>query len=150
MRKRAVNPDVLFRLQKFMLPLSGVLFGSTIYIVHADFGKMIPKSVSTLIGFDILTFLLSYGWTWIEYAKVQRLKEVITERESQKESSLQHKLNQLSFKERDVLTHILIGESNKEICAQLFIEQSTLKSHINHIYKKLDVKSRKELVLAVK
>ncbi|MCL4159020.1 UNVERIFIED_CONTAM: hypothetical protein GTU68_024707 [Idotea baltica] len=29
--------------------------------------------------------------------------------------------------------------------SELFIEQSTLKSHINQIYKKLNIKSRHEL-----
>jgi DNA-binding CsgD family transcriptional regulator len=150
MRTLLAKPDVLFRVQKFLLPLSGVLFLSTIYIVHVDFGKILPESAFTLTGFEIATFLLSYFWTWIEYAKVQRMKGDIILQESQKESSMQQRLLQLSRKEHEVIRLILEGKSNKEICSESFIEHSTLKSHINHIYKKLDVKSRKEMVLALK
>ena len=150
MRIGKPNTDALIRLQKFLIPISGGLSVSAVYIIWVDFEQILPQSVSMLFGFVLLTFLLSYAWTWIEYTKVQRLKEAISERESQKKSSQQHKLNQLSFKERDVLKHILAGKSHKEICAQLFIENSTLKSHINHIYKKLGVRSKKELILALK
>jgi len=150
MRTLLAKPEVLFKFQKFLLPLSGVLFVSTIYIVQVDFGEIMPESVSALVGFVITTFLLSYAWTWIEHAKVQRLKEAISLRESQKESSMQQKLRQLSGKEHEVVRLILEGKSNKEICAESFFELSTLKSHINHIYKKLDICSRKELILALK
>lgn len=39
---------------------------------------------------------------------------------------------------------IVAGKSNKEIIEKLFIELSTLKTHINKIYKTLEVSSRKE------
>ncbi len=150
MRILLAKPEALFRLQKFLLPLSGILFVSTIYIVHVDFGEILPESVSALTGFEIATFLLCYFWTWIEYAKVQRMKEAINLQESTRESSMQKRLLQLSRKENAVIQLIIQGKSNKEICSESFIEHSTLKSHINHIYKKLDVKSRKEMVLALK
>ena len=54
--------------------------------------------------------------------------------------------NNLSHREREVLNEILAGKSNKDIEATLFIEKSTLKSHINRIYKKLDVSNRGELI----
>jgi DNA-binding CsgD family transcriptional regulator len=40
---------------------------------------------------------------------------------------------------------IIVGKTNKEIMSELFIEQSTLKSHINQIYKQLNIKNRNEL-----
>ncbi len=64
----------------------------------------------------------------------------------QKEESLtKDKLSQLSNRELQVFELIKQGKSNKEICADLFIELSTLKSHINRIYKKLEIKNRKEV-----
>ena len=51
----------------------------------------------------------------------------------------------LSNREIEVFQELLTGKTNKEISTQLFIEISTLKSHINRIYKKLDVKTRTEL-----
>jgi DNA-binding CsgD family transcriptional regulator len=51
----------------------------------------------------------------------------------------------LTQQEKAVLHEILEGRSNKEIAAALFISLSTVKSHINSIYKKLGVNSRKDL-----
>lgn len=52
----------------------------------------------------------------------------------------------LTKKEKEILDLILADKSNKEIAATLFIELSTVKTHINKIYSKLEVKSRKELL----
>ena len=54
-------------------------------------------------------------------------------------------LSRLTERQRKVYDLILLGKTNKEIMSELFIEQSTLKSHINQIYKKLNIKSRREL-----
>jgi len=52
----------------------------------------------------------------------------------------------LSKREREVLYHIQLGKSNKEIAEAMFIEVSTVKSHQTKIYQKLGVKSRNELL----
>lgn len=58
-------------------------------------------------------------------------------------------LEKLTAKEQEILDLITAGKSNKEIASLLFIEVSTVKTHINKIYGKLQVKSRKE-VMALK
>jgi LuxR family maltose regulon positive regulatory protein len=52
----------------------------------------------------------------------------------------------LSDRELEVLRLVAAGLSNREIAAELVIAVSTVKSHINHIYGKLDVKSRTQAV----
>ncbi len=52
----------------------------------------------------------------------------------------------LTLKEQEILDLIQQGKSNKEIASLLFIEISTVKTHINKIYAKLGVKSRKEVL----
>jgi len=52
----------------------------------------------------------------------------------------------LSERELQVLGLIAAGLSNREIAQALVVEVSTIKSHNNHIYAKLDVKSRTEAV----
>lgn len=51
----------------------------------------------------------------------------------------------LTSQERTIMIKIAEGKSNKEIAAELFISLSTVKTHINNLYKKLDVGSRDEL-----
>jgi LuxR family maltose regulon positive regulatory protein len=48
----------------------------------------------------------------------------------------------LTEREMEVLRLIAAGLSNREIAHELVVAVSTVKSHINHIYGKLDVKNR--------
>jgi len=54
--------------------------------------------------------------------------------------------NLLSSRETQVLDLINSGFNNKEIADKLFISLSTVKTHINNIYKILEVKSRREAI----
>ncbi len=51
----------------------------------------------------------------------------------------------LTPREQDVLNLICEGKTNDEIARSLFISKNTVKSHIRHIYEKLDVKNRSEI-----
>jgi len=56
----------------------------------------------------------------------------------------------LSKRELKVFDLLLSDLSNKEIANSLCVELSTLKSHINSVYRKLEVKNRRELLLKFK
>lgn len=51
-------------------------------------------------------------------------------------------LSVLTDRERDVLQWIATGMSNKQIAAQLFISEETVKVHIRNLLRKLNVHSR--------
>jgi DNA-binding CsgD family transcriptional regulator len=50
----------------------------------------------------------------------------------------------LTSKEMLVLRLLSESKTNKEIAAELFVELSTVKTHLNNIYSKLSVSNRKE------
>jgi DNA-binding CsgD family transcriptional regulator/pimeloyl-ACP methyl ester carboxylesterase len=52
----------------------------------------------------------------------------------------------LSARELEVLSCLAEGQSNAEIAHTLFVSVGTVKTHINSIYRKLDVKSRTRAV----
>ena len=52
----------------------------------------------------------------------------------------------LSAREIQVLQRIAAGKSNKEIGAEFFISEGTVKTHVKSIFSKLDVVSRTEAV----
>ena len=51
----------------------------------------------------------------------------------------------LTAREKEIILLIVAGKSNIDISDILFISLSTVKNHINTIYKKLNIKSRYEL-----
>lgn len=60
------------------------------------------------------------------------------------ERSCKDPLAVLTSKEVLVLRLLAESKTNKEIAAELFVEVSTIKTHVNHIYSKLSVTNRKE------
>lgn len=59
--------------------------------------------------------------------------------------SRQNAITNLTNQEEKILNLILKNKSNKEIANELFISISTVKTHINTLYKKLNVSSRSEV-----
>lgn len=52
----------------------------------------------------------------------------------------------LTLRETEVLELVAIGRSNREIGQRLFLSEATVKSHLVHIFTKLDVSSRTSAV----
>jgi LuxR family maltose regulon positive regulatory protein len=55
-------------------------------------------------------------------------------------------VDMLTARESDVLHELERGSSNREIGRRLFISESTVKVHLRHIYEKLGVRTRAELL----
>jgi LuxR family transcriptional regulator, maltose regulon positive regulatory protein len=53
-----------------------------------------------------------------------------------------------SSREQEILRHLSTGLSNREIAAQLFISVNTMKTHVRSLYRRLDVSSRSQAVVA--
>ncbi len=52
----------------------------------------------------------------------------------------------LTPQEKKIVDFIKQGKSNKEIAASLFVSHSTVKTHINNLYKKLNVSNREAIL----
>jgi NarL family two-component system response regulator LiaR len=53
----------------------------------------------------------------------------------------------LTERETEVLKLIARGKANKQIARELFLAMSTVKTHVNNLYRKLDVSSRTQAAL---
>ena len=58
-----------------------------------------------------------------------------------------NQFNSLTRLEKDVLLLVTQGENNKSIAEKLVVSEITVKSHLNNIFKKLNVSNRTQAVL---
>lgn len=92
-----------------------------------------------------LTFVASKIWLKIDRQNQDdRLKAILSDLGHKGYGSGNPLLVKLSEREREVLKKIGEGKRNKQIADELFISLSTVKTHINNIYRVLKVSNRKE------
>ncbi|MFD2586040.1 LuxR C-terminal-related transcriptional regulator [Croceitalea marina] len=138
---------ILLKYKKYFLVLAIVLTSVAISIRSHD-----GKVDLILRDYPIIIFLMMIIsiFLFVLYAEVNKrsignLSLQIKERSKDKGEDFNQLLFELTGRQKEVYDLIIAGKTNKEIMSELFIEQSTLKTHINQIYRKLDIKNRKEL-----
>ncbi len=138
---------MLSKYQKYLLGIALVISSIAISIRGSD-GKinLVLHNYPVLIFLMVVvSSLLVVIYFQINSWRISRLSNQIKEQSKTKSEGIDALLNELSERQKEVYDLILSGKSNKEMMTKLCIEQSTLKSHINQIYKKLNIKSRREL-----
>jgi two-component system, NarL family, response regulator LiaR len=68
-------------------------------------------------------------------------------REVRSPSSPEALTEPLTERETEVLTLLARGKANKQIARDLFVALSTVKTHVNNLYRKLDISSRTQAAL---
>ncbi len=89
------------------------------------------------------------NWTWvlvliIGLSMLLNLYFLLNQRKQWKHHK-ENTLGKLTAQEQKIVNEILNDKTNKEIASELFISLSTVKTHINNLYKKLHVSSREEI-----
>lgn len=92
----------------------------------------------------VISLLLALLWVRIEKNKTQSISDKIYLGSKSNPFLFKNKIDLLTNRQREIFDLIGKGKSNKEIINELFIELSTLKTHINKIYKTLGITNRKE------
>lgn len=126
--------DLLLRLQKnypnayYTQQYENELQADT-FLVNNEEADSFKMSTFLLISLLIISVLLNF----IVIKKNKNLKNQSNSKEK------------LTSQEQKTLELILADKTNKEIASELFISVSTVKTHINNLYKKLNVTSREEV-----
>ncbi|MCP3989452.1 MAG: helix-turn-helix transcriptional regulator, partial [Actinomycetia bacterium] len=91
---------------------------------------------------DVALFLSDVGGPWAD-----RAVALVTARQlSMTPSATESDPLGLTAREREVAREVADGLTNREIAERLFISIRTVTSHLDHIYTKLGIGSRAELV----
>ena len=120
--------------------------GAIIEILQAGAKGYIPKDsgISSLVN-AIKT--VHDGEIWIERKLIAKYFNGDIGADSCLAGSPEKIEEVLTPREQDVMRILIQGASNKEIGRQLFICEKTVKSHLNNIFKKLNVSRRLEAIL---
>ena len=109
--------------------------------------------ISVLI-YNVVYFSSYYGFVQIDYFNSLFLIPfillifsfgMIIEQNKEKEKLKKIDSYNLTKTEKKIVLLILEKKKNQEIAEHMFVEVSTIKTHINNIYKKIGIKSRQEL-----
>lgn len=139
--------DILFRQQKKLEIIVIFLLCLTISFRFTNFKTVWLWSDKTYIAVILVLMLIIIALIWIkiEKAKTDNLVKLLKTEITAKSKNTVNRLDELSTKQKQVFDLIVAGKSNKEIMDELCIELSTLKTHINKIYKILGITSRQQI-----
>ncbi len=138
---------ILLKYHKYLLVVALILSSIAISIRGND-GEVrlvfnnYPALITLLITVSLILVAIYFH---INGKIILELSNQINEQSQSKDDGINDLIEGLTERQKEVYDLIKCGKTNKEIMTELFIEQSTLKSHINQIYKKLNIKSRKDL-----
>jgi len=85
------------------------------------------------------------GGAWLDPSVTARVLAVYRQAPSDRRD--EEELQTLTAREHEVLKLIAAGLTNDEIAAKLVLSAGTVKTHINHIFSKLDLRNRTEAVI---
>ena len=102
---------------------------------------------TTISGLIKAIKVVNKGQLWVERELVARYFNGDITADMGREGRQEKMKEVLTLREQDVLRLLLKGSTNKEIANDLFISEKTVKSHLNKIFKKLNVSRRLDAIL---
>jgi len=113
---------------------------------------LFDHSFEIYIGFIAVIFTALGIWLALKLSK-PKIETIVVEKEIYINRNENPVLNtslitqlELSKRELEILSLMAEGHSNHEIAAQLFVSLSTVKTHNQNLFEKLDVKRRTQAV----
>lgn len=109
--------------------------------------KQLDSFISDFVSFFLVAIFFAYPSHLLDQLEESKQEAEFAKQDLEqayKKLDLAYQLVPLSKREMDVLRLISEGKSNKEIADDLFLSESTIKTHVSSILRKLNLKSRSE------
>jgi DNA-binding NarL/FixJ family response regulator len=135
-----VDATVLIRKQQPALPILVL----TTYDSDADIRRAIAAGATGYLLKDAPRDQLFAAIRAVTQGKSVLSPTVMTRLQQHNLTSI---VDGLSAREIEVLAHVALGSSNKQIACSLHISEATVKSHLIHIFSKLGVTDRTAAVM---
>jgi DNA-binding NarL/FixJ family response regulator len=91
--------------------------------------------------------VVAEGGSWLDPVVTRRVLDVYRDAPAAKPRKDDRAVASLTQRERDVLARIGEGRTNAEIADELFVGEGTVKTHINHLFAKLNLRDRAAAVI---
>jgi DNA-binding NarL/FixJ family response regulator len=105
--------------------------GARGYLLKTSAHQYLPTAIQAVLR----------GHTWVQPEIAQQI-DAEAGRERRPTHSFSLGRPRLTPRERDVLRLVALGLSNSQIASRLFVSPETVKTHIAHLLRKLDVRTR--------
>ncbi|HIF9292835.1 TPA: response regulator transcription factor [Photobacterium damselae] len=96
-----------------------------------------------------ITVVIEHG-LWLPRQTLEQMLDYYRNHKPSNDTQLLPTQPLLTRREKQILGLLTEGKTNIEIAETLFVAETTVKSHIYNLYKKIDVKCRKEAIFKVK
>jgi DNA-binding NarL/FixJ family response regulator len=117
--------------------LAGMLrAGAAGFVLKEIPGEELPRAVR----------IVAQGGSWLDPAVTSRVLAVYRTA-PQTPTAQPRTLDLLTTREREVLGLIGQGRTNGEIARRLFVGEGTVKTHINHVFTKLNLRDRAAAII---
>lgn len=142
-------------LMKIRLALLSLLFLSAGLIISVFISKKYMKPIAaglSAIGSQNIDVINKTNITEIDEI-IEQIKEKHKDKSTLSDNLFEdfiHKIKLLTPAEKTIFNYYVEGKTNSEILSLLYISLSTFKTHNSHIYSKLGISSRDELLLYIK
>jgi len=105
------------------------------------------KSLALLYSVIDVSLLRNYDDTMSIYDSVEQLKEKLERLYASSSVEASDEMNALSVREKEIITCVVKGLTNKEIAQELFLSTHTVITHRRNIARKLEIHSTAGLTI---
>ena len=127
----------------------GLIIALVILLAKGADYNLFARHISTEVYTSILIVLFTGLGLWfgLRFTSPKVVVETLVVNQLDQVQLLAHGISE---REYEILNLVTKGHTNQQIAEQLFISLSTVKSHLQNIYQKLDVKNRTQAIQKAK